>query len=202
MRKPEQVLAFLPAMEPGNRTYGQIPERIALFPGIAVRQVNYPKLVWYNRAVQDEAIAQIRGWNVRSIILVGFSKSGLGAWNIARRIPDLVAGTIIFDSPVARDTLPPWGTAPFYKDDAAWQEDLPLRTCEHFKAAMQADHRLVLISGAGFHDEMSVLSAHLSSMALQHVFLPRPDMKHHWNAGWIEDGVGKIVEKECARKKE
>lgn len=195
MRKQEQVLAFLPATEPGNQNYGEIPESIALFHDLAVRQVNYPNLVWYNSAMQDAAIAQIRTWNTVSIILVGFSKSGLGAWNIARRIPELVTGTIIFDAPVARDTLPPWGTAPFYKDDAAWQEDLPLRTCEHFKAAMRTDHRLVLISGAAFHQEMCTLSEMLSGMGIRHVFLPRPYMKHRWNAGWIEEGLNMIIGK-------
>ena len=189
MIQAKPILVFLPATEPGNCNYGEIPESVALFPELAVRQVHYPKLVWYNREVQDEAIAQIRTWNMSSIILAGFSKSGLGAWNIARQIPELVAGTIIFDAPVARDTLPPWETAPFYKDDAAWQEDLPLRTCGHFKTAMRTDHRLVLISGAAFHPEMCILSDKLSGMGMRHVFLPRPDMKHHWNAGWIEEGL-------------
>lgn len=195
MRKNEQVLVFLPATEPGNCHYGEIPESIALFAELAVRQVHYPKLVWYNREVQDEAIAQIRAWNVSSIILVGFSKSGLGAWNIARQLPELVTATIIFDAPVARDTLPPWGTAPFYKDDADWQVDLPLRTCEQFKVAMRTDHRLVLISGAAFHPEMCTLSETLSGMGLAHMFLSRPDMTHHWNAGWIEEGVNVVIGK-------
>lgn len=192
MPKQLPILVVLPATEPGNRNYGEIPESIASFPALTVRQVTYPTLVWYNRAVQDEAIAQIRSWNAPSIILVGFSKSGLGAWNIARRISDLVAGTIIFDSPVARDSLPPWGTAPFYKDDVDWQEDLPLRTCEQFKAVMPANHQLVLISGTGFHAEMCTLSDKLSVIGLEHTFLPRPDMKHHWNSGWIEEGLNEI----------
>ena len=192
MPKLRQILIFLPAVEPGNRNYGEIPPGIESFPELAVRQVTYPTLVWYNRAVQDEAIAQIRAWNVQSVTLVGFSKSGLGAWNIARRIPDLVAATIIFDSPVAREALPPWGTAPFYKDDAAWQEDLPLRNCDGFKKAMPANHQLVLISGTGFHAEMCTLSDKLSGIGLKHVFLPRPDMKHHWNSGWVEEGLSTI----------
>ncbi len=183
------MLVFLPATEPGNGHYGEIPQQIALFPDLAVRQVNYPTLVWYNRAVQDEAIRQIRALTATSLILVGFSKSGLGAWNIARRMPDRVAGTILFDAPVARDTLPPWGTAPFYADDAAWQADLPLRGIREFNEAMPAAHRLVLISGPGFHDEMQILSDALRQLGRQHGFLDRRNLNHHWNAGWIEEGL-------------
>ncbi|MFU8781299.1 MAG: hypothetical protein ACNA71_09815 [Kiritimatiellia bacterium] len=195
MPKQSPILVILPAVEPGNPNYGEMPERLSSFPDLAVRQVKYPSLVWYNRPVQDEAMAQIRSWNVSSVIIVGFSKSGLGAWNIARRMPDLVTGTIIFDAPVERDTLPPWGTAPFYKDDAAWQADLPLRTCEQFKSVMPLHHRLVLISGSGFHDEMCKLSDKLSCIGLEHIFLPRPDMKHNWNGGWIEEGVHQVIGK-------
>ena len=187
--KTEHTVVFLPATARDNITYGEIPEKIPAFPDIAVRQVVYPRLVWYNRAVQDEAIAQIRAWNIQSVILVGFSKSGLGAWNIARRIPERVSGTIIFDAPMARESLPPWGTAPFYADDAAWQKDLPLRTCAQFQEAVHPHHRLVLISGTGFHDEMCTLSGRLIKIGLPHAFLPRPELRHHWNSGWIEEGL-------------
>jgi pimeloyl-ACP methyl ester carboxylesterase len=188
------TIVFLPATEPGNGNYGEIPQTIALFPDLTVRQVNYPRLVWYNRAEQDEAIRQIRNLGATSVILVGFSKSGLGAWNIARRIPGLVAGTIIFDAPVARDTLPPWGTAPFYADDAAWLADLPLRSMAEFHQAVPTELRLVLISGPGFPDEMQVLSDALRRLGRQHVFLDRRNMNHHWNAGWIEEGIRAFLE--------
>ena len=141
-------LVFLPATAPEDRTYGAIPEQLADYPDAAIRQVRFPTMVWYNERIRREAMAQIRAWGNAPIILVGFSKSGLGAWHVARAIPDLVAGTLIFDAPVARAALPPWGTQPFYADDEAWQRDLPLRHVQAFDAAMPKTHRLVLISGA------------------------------------------------------
>lgn len=195
-------LVFLPATAPGDQTFGAVPPQIPSYPDATVRQVHYPSLVWYNRIVQEQAIAQIQSWGVDPVVLIGFSKSGLGAWNIARRIPDRVSATIIFDAPVARDALPPWGTAPFYSDDAAWQEDLPLRTCRPFQLAMPSHHRLVLISGANFHSEMCTLSNKLAGMGMEHVFQPRPEMKHHWNSGWPQEGLNDITgrsESSCLR---
>lgn len=182
-------IVFLPATEPGNTSYGQIPEHIPGYPDVSTSLVSYPNLVWYNRAVQDEAIRQIRSMDRQPIILVGFSKSGLGAWNISMRMPDRVVGTIIFDAPVAREQLPPWGTAPFYADDAAWQEDLPLRTVNRFHDVMPDDHRLILIAGPGFSDEMLALSNALHTIGRQHDVLDRQSTAHHWNAGWIEEGL-------------
>jgi len=187
-------LVFLPATEPGDNTYGVVPEKIASCPKALIHTIQYPNLVWYNERVRAEAIAQIRAFKVSPIILVGFSKSGLGAWNIMRTIPDLISGTIIFDSPVARETLPPWGTGPFYEDDSSWQNDLPIRTIEEFQASMPETHQLILISGPSFHDEMCQLSDELSKSGSVHSFLPRPHLKHHWNSGWIEEGLNEIVE--------
>lgn len=182
-------LIFLPATAPGDTNYGMVPDRIEGFPYAVIHAIQYQRLVWYNESVRDEAIAQIRALGLSPIVLVGFSKSGLGAWNIARTVPDLVSATIIFDAPVARQTLPTWGTGPFYADDTAWQRDLPLNTAEEFRAAMPQTHHLVLISGPGFHDEMRELSEDLSKAGLKHSFLACQHLKHHWNSGWIEQGV-------------
>lgn len=185
-------LVFLPATEPTNENYGKVPEKIQVAADISIHRVRYPGLVWYNERIREQAIAQIRSLNVFPIVLVGFSKSGLGAWNIARTIPNLVAATLIFDAPVARNELPPWGTGPFYEDDASWQKDLPLRSVQEFAAAMPASHQLVLISGTGFREEMAQLSRALTQLGHKHIYLDRPTMKHHWNSGWIEEGLNEI----------
>ena len=185
-------LVFLPATAPGDTTYGSVPKRVEGHPGASITQVRYPRLVWYNEAVRREAITQIRALRCSQIVLVGFSKSGLGAWNIARAIPEMVAGTIIFDAPVTQTDRHRWPTEAFYPDDASWQRDLPSRTVREFRDAMCETHRLVLISGASFHNEMCALSNMLTENGLEHIFLPRPGMKHHWNAGWIEEGLARM----------
>jgi pimeloyl-ACP methyl ester carboxylesterase len=186
-------LVFLPATEPGDATYGTVPAWIEAYPAAAIHQIHYPAMVWYNKTVCREAIAQIRSIDAATVILVGFSKSGLGAWNIARSIPDRISGTIIFDAPVARDELPPWGTGPFYASDTSWQEDLPIRTIRDFQAVMPKTHSLVLLSGESFHEEMCALSQALSKIKAEHVFLPRPHLKHHWQSGWIEEGLHALL---------
>ena len=186
-------LVFLPATEPGDATYGAVPEQVAAYPTAKLYQVRFPSLVWYNAAARTEAIRQIAALEPGPVVLIGFSKSGLGAWNIARAIPDRIAATLIFDAPAARAELPPWGTAPFYADDAAWQEDLPLLHVTDFAAALPRTHKLILISGEGFHDEMALLARALSATELDVTFLPRPHLRHHWQSGWLEDGLAALL---------
>lgn len=185
-------LIFLPATAPDERRFGAAPDHVAAFPHLRVRHVRYPGQVWYNDTVREEAARQIREWGSGRFILVGFSKSALGAWNLAQAFADRVAATLLFDAPVARDDPPPWGIEGFYPDAASWRRDLPLRTVTAFKSAMPPTHRLVLVSGKFFHDEMERLSDALSVEGVEHVFLPRPGMAHHWNAGWIEEALAAL----------
>jgi len=183
---------FLPATEPGDQNYGSVPEQIDQLPGSTLHTIQFPHLVWYNPDIQEEAIRQIRELNLESIILIGFSKSGLGAWNISRQIPERVTATIIFDSPMSRQTLPTWGTAPFYPDDATWQADSPINSIDHFCRSVKPDHQLVLISSTAFHEEMEDLSTALRDKNFPHSFLSCPHFKHHWNSGWLKKGVAEI----------
>ncbi len=182
-------LVFLPATEPTDTTYGVIPKTLSFGSHSVCQSLDFGRLVWYNAAVRAEARAQISRLDPGLIVLVGFSKSGLGAWNLTRELPDRVAATLIFDAPLTRAKLPPWGTAPFYADDAAWAADRPLLQIAAFKASVPASHRLILISGANFHGEMETFSKALRTAGVAHAFLASPGRRHHWNSGWLEEAL-------------
>lgn len=176
-------LVFLPATAPGDGRFGRPPRIVDA--RTATQVVPFDSMVWYNRPIRQYAIDWMLARDLREIVLVGFSKSGLGAWNIARSLPERVSGTIIFDAPVARGQRPPWDADAFYADDDAWQDDLPLLTVETFRNAVGTRHSLVLVSGANFHDEMVALSAALDASGCPHTFLPRPTLPHRWDSGWL-----------------
>ncbi len=182
-------LVFLPATEPTDTTYGVIPKTLSSGCRCVCQSLDFGRLVWYNAAVRAEARAQISRLAPGPLVLVGFSKSGLGVWNLARELPGRVAATLIFDAPLARTELPPWGTAPFYADDAAWAADLPLLQIAAFKATVPASHRLILISGTNFHGEMETFSNALRTAGVAHAFLASPGRRHHWNSGWLEEAL-------------
>ncbi|HAU38829.1 MAG TPA: hypothetical protein DCX07_14075, partial [Phycisphaerales bacterium] len=160
---------FLPATEPGDATYGIAPTRLDEAPECRVHHVRFDSLVWYNRAVRRQAAEQIDARGLSSFVLVGFSKSGLGAINLACELGEHVVATVVFDAPVARTKLPPWGTGPFYAGDDDWLADLPMANAATLKQTLPQSHRLILISGEGFHDEMTTFSRRLNELKLGHV---------------------------------
>lgn len=182
-------VVFLPVTEPADPTYGCTPEAL---PSRQVRAVRFPRLVWYNAEVRAQAVAQMRAMALPPSVLVGFSKSGLGAWNIAREHPDLVQALVIFDAPVCRDTLPPWLTEAFYADDAAWQADLPMRQlCAGLQPPCPPGG-LVLVTGCSFHGEMVDFSRALEVRKVVHTRIDSPERPHHWASGWIEAALAAL----------
>jgi len=190
---PGTHLVFLPATEPDDRTFGTIPTRIRGRDHVRAHQVRFRTMVWYSRPVRDDAIGQILALGVSPIVLIGFSKSGLGAWNIAMELPQRVAATVIFDAPVAAETSQPWNLSPFYRDREEFLADLPIRRVAEYARVMPAAHPLVLVAGEQFHDQMGRLSAVLREAGIAHEFLARPGMKHHWRSGWIEEALDRAL---------
>ncbi len=187
-------IVYLPATEPDNETYGRPPREFRGHPDVNVHEVSYPHLVWYNQDVRAEARRQIEAMPMDRCVLVGFSKSGLGAWHLTREMPQRITATIIFDAPVATAQIPlKWGAGPFY-DEQTWTRDLPVHGIGEFRRAVSTEHRLILISGASFHAEMERLSRELTESGLVHTCLQRQDIRHHWEAGWVELGLTECTE--------
>ncbi|MFP4356245.1 MAG: GNAT family N-acetyltransferase [Phycisphaerae bacterium] len=192
-KPPQADLVFLPATGPDEARFGQIPERIDRFESARIHQVRFDRLVWYNRQIRTQAIQQIRAMDARRIVLIGFSKSALGAWNIAREIPEMVAATVLFDTPATSEPRR-WQSPQFYPDAESYAADLPIHSIDDFASAMAADHKLVLISGQLFADDMRALSSACDEVNLAHTFLDQPALLHHWNSGWIELGLEALGE--------
>ena len=91
--------------------------------------------------------------------------------------------------------MPPWNISEFYINTVEWQEDLPFLSMQDFHAAVSESHHLILLSGAEFHDEMHALSHSMAQLESNHLFLNRSKMEHHWNSGWIEDGVNGLIKR-------
>lgn len=57
-------LVLLPATEPGDETYGSMPERIDAYPDASIHQIRFPTMVWYNKTIRRETTSKIRSLGV------------------------------------------------------------------------------------------------------------------------------------------
>lgn len=171
----------LPATEPGDRSFGVLsPEELA---GFDVMEVAFSRLVWYNAAIRAETWQQIVAADPGpDDVLIGFSKSGHGALNLALDHPGVFGRVLIFDAPICRRELFQWSTEGFYTQQT-WTEDWPLGRLSQL-VELSGHTELILVSGDGFADEMRQMDREITEAGgrcrFHDVQLP-----HRWDSGWI-----------------
>lgn len=174
---------FLPATDPGDDTFGRPPVRMTT--GAESFQVRFDRQVWFNLEHRRAAMAQmVRGNPPQPWILVGFSKSGLGALNLGIDHPGLFAGIVVFDAPLAMRGPPPWDSGDFY-GPAEWNHDLPIHRIAAIQQLLQVT-RVRHIAGAAFPEHHRQFHDALGSCPPGYDYVVRTDLAHHWSSGWVE----------------
>lgn len=127
-------------------------------------------------------------------LLVGFSKSGWGAWSLLLRHPDRFDRAAAWDAPLMQPEPDRFGMGPVFG------------TVENFRGYKIADlvrqragllrerARLVLTgyfdSFRSHHQRMHAL---LVDLGIPHTYRDGPKRRHHWESGWLEEAVGLLV---------
>lgn len=212
------TLVFLPATAPGDLRFGQPQLSPAVADRWSARTLRFDRQVWYAPAVRRRVLEQIaRGegavlgpagvvggvaggadksacapaaWEP-PVVVVGFSKSGLGAFHILLEGAGLVAGALVFDAPLCWDAQIPasWQIGSDYRDEAAWRADLPERHIGRLAGRQPGRCSLVLVGGALFTEPMARFSAGLVSAGVGHGFVDMRTHRHCWSTDWLEAGL-------------
>ena len=177
---------YLPASAPDNLEFGKIPDTPAI-AGNTLINVKFAKEVWYNQEWRKKAIAQFLPVLDKNNILIGFSKSGLGALNIAMENPTMFHAVIIFDSPLMYQKLPAWNTSPFYSQ-LTWEDDFVGNRLNKIKS-LSDNTKIIHIGGAHFHKDHKIFHNLLKAHDIQHYYLSRPQLSHNWGSGWLFESV-------------
>jgi pimeloyl-ACP methyl ester carboxylesterase len=170
----------------------------------------FAHLPWYADHPTDKSIRQ-ETYFVRTVVtfvdrvypvhatregrlLLGFSKSGWGAWSLLARHPDLFDKAAAWDAPLDMQRFDLYGAAQVfghqdhfdqYRVLPAIQKSLSVKTL----STTAASPRLILTGYDNFR--MHHLTTHrvLDEAKIPHVYRDGPQLKHAWNSGWVEEAV-------------
>jgi len=127
-------------------------------------------------------------------LLLGFSKSGWGAWSLLLRHPDTFGAAVAWDAPLLMNWPSKYGSQPIFETDENFQnyriENLLRRQADKLKP----HPRLILIGyggdgTGGFRQEHLDTHALLEQLAIPHHFSDGPERKHNWNSGWLPEAI-------------
>lgn len=123
--------------------------------------------------------------------LIGFSKSGWGAFTLLLRNPDVFGYAAAWDAPLmltGDDGGKKWGPMGIEKvfgTKEAFQQFLPTRLAEQNALRLKQRPRLVLGVGSFWAAQGTKFHDALDRLGIPHVYRPDLLVPHRWDTGWF-----------------
>lgn len=207
-----RILYVLP-VEPGmGRTWGDPVEAIRRNDlhnrfGFVVVYPTFAQMPWYADHPTDPNIRQ-ETYMLKAVVpavdrlyptkpgrraLLGFSKSGNGAFTLLLRNPDTFAVAAAWDAPLMQASPNAYEMGRIYGTQENYNRyrvpDLLKQQADLLK---KSKPRLALSGYDSFRTHVQQAHELMSSLGIEHLYADGPRVRHHWNSGWIDWSVEAI----------
>jgi hypothetical protein len=125
-------------------------------------------------------------------LLLGFSKSGWGAFSLLLRNPDTFARAAAWDAPLNMEK-PLFGMAAITGTPENFEKYRVPRLLEQQAEQVRKETRLGLLGYANFQTHHEASHELMVRLKIPHEYRDEKKPKHTWDAGWIEAGVQFLV---------
>jgi len=170
-------------------TFSQLPWYADHPDDPAVRQESYflhvvIPFVERTYAVEDKAQGRL---------LLGFSKSGWGAWSLLLRHPDTFGRAAAWDAPMMMDWPAKYGSSDIFATEENFKAYRIANLLRSRGQSVSAESRLILTGYANFRAAHQQLHSMLEELKIPHEYRDGPQRSHDWQSGWLSEAVELLV---------
>ena len=123
-------------------------------------------------------------------LLVGFSKSGWGAWSLLLRHPTTFARAAAWDAPLMTTQPNRYGMGPIFGTQENFERYQITRLLDQRRQLLKGDPPRLILTGYGnFHDQHKQAHSLLKKLEISHTYRDGPRKKHAWGSGWLSEAV-------------
>jgi S-formylglutathione hydrolase FrmB len=126
-------------------------------------------------------------------LLLGFSKSGWGAWALLLRHPDVFGKAAAWDAPLMMDKPGRYGSGDVFGTPDNFEGYRVGKLLADKADQIQTGKRLILLGYGNFRAEHEQAHALLDRLKVGHEYRDGPARKHDWHSGWVEEAVELLV---------
>ena len=127
-------------------------------------------------------------------LLVGFSKSGWGAFTLLLRNPEVFAAAAAFDSPLALDKPGPYGSGPIFGSRENFEKYRVESLLKKNAGRLGSSKRLALVGHfVNFRKQHEKARIWMNSLKIQHHWHKGQKWKHSWESGWLPRAIELIA---------
>jgi hypothetical protein len=130
-------------------------------------------------------------------LLLGFSKSGYGAFSLLLRNPDVFGKAYSWDSPIAMSTpATPWGSMSIYGTHANFARYHVSRLLRQQAPLLRGGPPRLFLDGysvASFRSDHARTATLMRSLDIPHGYDSGRFRGHAWNTGWVPNAVSRLL---------
>lgn len=128
-------------------------------------------------------------------LLLGFSKSGWGAWSLLLRHPDVFGRAAAWDAPMMMDRQGKYGSAEVFGTQEIFEKYRIPDLLRKGRDSLGLGKRLILTGYGNFRKEHEQVHSVMDELKIPHEYRDGPQRKHDWHSGWVAEAVELLVEK-------
>ena len=127
--------------------------------------------------------------------LVGFSKSGWGAFSLLLRHPDLFNKAAAWDAPLMVEHPDKWGMADIFGSQENFGKHQISALLKQRAGELAGPARLIHFGYGNFREHHQAAHRLMDELKIAHRYQDGPKREHSWDSGWLPDAVQMLVEK-------
>ncbi len=129
----------------------------------------------------------------KSRLLLGFGKSGCGAFSLLLRHPDVFGKAVAFDAPLMMDPPNRFGMGDIFGSQENFEKYQIAKLLDQRAADVKKEQRLMLFGYGNFRDHHEKAHALMTKLGIPHEYRDGPKRKHTWSSGWVPEAVEWLV---------
>lgn len=126
-------------------------------------------------------------------LLLGFSKSGWGAFTLLLRHPNRFARAAAWDAPLLLDQPGRYGSGPIFGTPENFTGYQVTRLLQARAELLRREKRLFLQGYGNFRDQHAKAHALLNDLKIAHDYQDGPARKHDWHSGWVPEATAWLL---------
>lgn len=126
-------------------------------------------------------------------LLLGFSKSGWGAFSLLLRHPEVFGQAAAWDAPLLMTRPDRFGMGNIFGSQENFEQYQLTRLLAHRAGRLQKGQRLILLGYGNFRDHHQKAHALLDELKIGHAYRDGPARTHDWHSGWLTEAVALLL---------
>jgi LmbE family N-acetylglucosaminyl deacetylase len=128
-------------------------------------------------------------------LLLGFSKSGWGAFSLVLRHPDVFGKAAAWDAPLMMDRPGRYGSGEIFGTPENFEGYRLTSLLARPSDGPGGNVRLIHLGYGNFRDQHEAFEALLQGKSVPHRYINGPKREHRWESGWVPEAVEALFQR-------